>query len=554
MKDNTNIRHALNGGETNLEGVGRVDGFCKETNTAYEFQGCFWHGCKKCYSDDTINTMNQIDMLTLRSRTETKNGKIRAAGYALVEKYECDLNKDYKKFASTWDRDIVTPLNPRDAFFGGRTNVTKLTYDFKKEEKGHYVDFVSLYPTVQYYKKYPIGHPTKIIEPSKFNTEWFGFIKCRVLPPKRLYHPVLPVKTKCGDAEKLLFPLCKTCAENQQQVCNHMDPERSFIGTWCTNEINTAIEKGYKIEHIYEVWHFEQTSENLFKDYVRRFMKIKMESSPLAVGKDCTYKTEEEFKRVVRYRLEIDLGEIKHNPGMRQISKLCLNSLWGKFGQRNNMKKTEYVTEVSKFYNILLDDKIDDLNIQFINEEMVQMTYNIKDIFVDNSNSTNIFIASFTTSHARMMLYGVLNKLGKQVLGYDTDSAWYVGRKGGNTIKTGDMLGDLTDELGGDHITKWVASGPKSYSYETLAGKRVCKVKGFSLNYENSQYINMTSMNEIIEEKRDRITIVNENKITRDPKSKTIINKYQEKDFRLCYDKRCATRDGNTIETLPYGY
>ena len=122
------------------------------------------------------------------------------------------------------------------------------------------------------------------------------------------------------------------------------------------------------------------------------------------------------------------MGDIKHNPGMRAISKLCLNSLWGKFGQRNNMKKTEYVTTPSEFYKILLDDSIDDLSLQFINEDMVQMTYNMKDQFVDNSNSTNIVIAAFTTSHARMMLYGVLDKLGDQVLGFDTDSAWYIDR------------------------------------------------------------------------------------------------------------------------------
>ena len=60
--------------------------------------------------------------------------------------------------------------------------------------------------------------------------------------------------------------------------------------------------------------------------------------------------------------------------------------------------KTEYVTESSKFYKILLDDNIDALNIQFINEDMVQMTYNLKEQFVDNSNKTNIFIAAFTTS------------------------------------------------------------------------------------------------------------------------------------------------------------
>ena len=133
----------------------------------YEFQGCFWHGCKKCYSDDTINTKNQINMLTLRKTLE-KNGKIRAAGYNLVEVYECELkkDKDFMKFLKTWDREIVGRLNPRDAFFRGRTNVTKLTFDFKKREKGRYVDFVSLYPTVQYYERYPIKHQTIIMEPT----------------------------------------------------------------------------------------------------------------------------------------------------------------------------------------------------------------------------------------------------------------------------------------------------------------------------------------------------------------------------------------------------
>ena len=55
-RDGVNIKHALNGGEKNLTDIGKVDGFCKETKTVYEFQGCFWHGCEKCFSNDTINT------------------------------------------------------------------------------------------------------------------------------------------------------------------------------------------------------------------------------------------------------------------------------------------------------------------------------------------------------------------------------------------------------------------------------------------------------------------------------------------------------------------
>ena len=62
-----------------------------------------WHGCNKCYSDDTINTKNQIDMLTLRKRTLEKNGKIRAAEYNLVEVYECELKRD-KDFMTFLER------------------------------------------------------------------------------------------------------------------------------------------------------------------------------------------------------------------------------------------------------------------------------------------------------------------------------------------------------------------------------------------------------------------------------------------------------------------
>ena len=111
-RDGVNIKHALNGGEETLP-FGKVDGFCEESKTVYEFQGCFWHGCEKCFSNDMINTKNQMDMLTLRKRTQAKNDKIRNAGYKLVEEYECELkeNNEFKKFFKTWDRECVKELN-----------------------------------------------------------------------------------------------------------------------------------------------------------------------------------------------------------------------------------------------------------------------------------------------------------------------------------------------------------------------------------------------------------------------------------------------------------
>ena len=87
--------------------------------------------------------------------------------------------------------------------------------------------------------------------------------------PKRLYHPVLHQRIKVENYEKLIFTLCKTCTEaRNQNNCSHDNNERSFIRTWTTDEVNKAISKGYKILKVYEVWHFDKTSDDLFKDYI----------------------------------------------------------------------------------------------------------------------------------------------------------------------------------------------------------------------------------------------------------------------------------------------
>ncbi|KAL9952551.1 hypothetical protein ACROYT_G039820 [Oculina patagonica] len=248
-KNNIKIQHALEGGEKVINNKLKVDGFCESTNTVYEFQGCFWHGCPDCYKPDVINNKNQCDMGTLYNKTKAKNNKITSAGYNLIEMWECKLKKDksfQKYYKNDLNREVVGPLNPRDGFFGGRTNASKLLYNFKDGEYGKYVDFCSLYPTVQFYKKYPIGHPEKIISPEKYDKKWYGFIKCKILAPRELCHPVLPQKIKCENSEKLMFPLCLSCAKSKQQErCQHNENERSFIGTWTTDEVNKAIEKGF---------------------------------------------------------------------------------------------------------------------------------------------------------------------------------------------------------------------------------------------------------------------------------------------------------------------
>jgi hypothetical protein len=551
----------LNGGEKtiNLRGKRnrlRVDGYDETTNTVYQFHGCFWHGCKKCFRSDIMNNKNQTIMKDLYERTQETTDLLNENGYTVVEIWECDFDNNLEiiKFKKTWNREVIEPLDPRDALYGGRTEPTKLLYICPKNHKIRYIDVCSLYPTVMFYDYYPVGHPIKIYEPKQYNPDWFGFIKCKIVPPRGLYHPVLPCKINTGKSEKLMFTLCNTCPRFRNQNCNHSDDKRAITGTWTTVKLNKAIEKGYKIEKVYEVWHFEEKSNELFKGYVQDFMKIKLETSV-----DENKMNEEEINKFItetyfQLGIKLDKDKIGLNEGRKAVAKMCLNSLWGKFGQRQNMSKTEYVTSVNRFYQIILNDKIDDINYTLINDEMIQMSYCLKDVFVENDFSTNVFIAAFTTSNARLRLYEKLDELGDRVCYYDTDSIVYID-DGSKSIKTGKCLGDWENELkGDDYGIRWVSPGPKSYEMNTIQGDIKFRFKGFVLNYESGKIINGESMESMIRGLVKEL-IVEENRITREPKTKDLVNKLIQKKFVFDFDKRVINKlSDDHIDSLPYGY
>ena len=64
---------------------------------------------------------------------------------------------------------IMTPLNPRDAFCGGRTNAVKLYHHVEESEEIDYYDYTSLYPYMNKNGEYPLGHPEIIFQPGYFD-------------------------------------------------------------------------------------------------------------------------------------------------------------------------------------------------------------------------------------------------------------------------------------------------------------------------------------------------------------------------------------------------
>lgn len=169
-----------------------------------------------------------------------------------------------------------------------RTNAFKLYHDCLPDEEISYLDFISLYPSVQKYGIYPIGHPE--IKTSNFKTidNYFGIVMVKILPPTKLLIPVLPVK--CNG--KLMFPLCRTCAEelNDHTLCSHNENQRCLTGTWVSEEVKKAVEMGYKVITIYEVYHWNKSlqydkscgddiKDHLFVGYVNQAVKEKTEAS-----------------------------------------------------------------------------------------------------------------------------------------------------------------------------------------------------------------------------------------------------------------------------------
>ena len=74
-----------------------------------------------------------------------------------------------------------------------------------------------------------------------------------------------------------MFTLCRTCTEqeNQTTTCHHNGEERSLSGCWVSLELIKAVDKGYVVTRIDEVWHFPQCLATLFSDDVKTFLQYK---------------------------------------------------------------------------------------------------------------------------------------------------------------------------------------------------------------------------------------------------------------------------------------
>lgn len=107
------------------------------------------------------------------------------------------------------------------------------------------------------------------------------------------------------------------------------------------------------------------------------------------------------------------------------------------------MPQVELVKDPERYFQLLTCQSTQVKNIQFVNDECVEVYYTRGDDFIPTSDKTNVVIAAFTTAHARLKLYSVLERLQTRVLYFDTDSVIFTSQPNEWMPPLGDYLGEL---------------------------------------------------------------------------------------------------------------
>jgi len=88
------IQHAGNIGEKKIKinnKLFKVDGYCENTNTIYEFYGDFWHGNPKIYDEKETHPLNKKTYGDLYNETIYRENVLRQEGYNLITIWESDF-------------------------------------------------------------------------------------------------------------------------------------------------------------------------------------------------------------------------------------------------------------------------------------------------------------------------------------------------------------------------------------------------------------------------------------------------------------------------------
>jgi DNA polymerase type B, organellar and viral len=285
-------------------------------------------------------------------------------------------------------------------------------------------DVNSLYPNTMLKNPMPIGNPTYFEgDITKIEPKAFGFFNVDVITPEYLKYPILltKIKTKNGGIRTIA-------------------PLGTWNGIYSSIEINKCKELGYKFKILSGIT-FE--TENIFEKYVDFFYNLKKNSE-------------------------------KNSPHYI-ISKLLLNTLYGRFGMNPCLEKHKIIKSSEIYYFEKMYNLIDSLDLNNGKELVTYTGFEEEDIFY--IPSVSVSIAASVTSYARVLMSQYKNNSNFNLYYSDTDSIDI--DKPLDSKFIGNEIGKMKLESIFDEI---VYLAPKVYAAK-LKGKDFIKVKGLKLPY-----------------------------------------------------------------------
>ncbi|KAG8227520.1 hypothetical protein J437_LFUL002409 [Ladona fulva] len=285
--------------------------------------------------------------------------------------------------------------------------------------------------------------------------------------------------------------------------------ERFLTGTWVTEEVKVEVREGYEVIKMHEAWHYDRTTEASGFPYWCR--------TP-----DDKSKYLSSFRE--RENIALDETSVQQNPGLRQLSKLMLNSFWGRFGMRENLLHCSILRHEDQLLDLATNSSVELMKVVPINEDSVYACRREREESLRSHPSTNVLIAAYTTCHARLILYNYFRRLDQRVLYFDTDSVIFAEWPGEFSPSVGDYLGDMTDEVEkygeGCYISEFVSGEPKNYALKICSKttdfcKTVCKVHRITINSSNAEDVSFDRLKAMVLGDSLPLTVKYEKRIAR---------------------------------------
>ncbi len=196
--------------------------------------------------------------------------------------------------------------------------------------------------------------------------------------------------------------------------------------------------------------------------------------------------------------IQIQSENTCNKTGLRGVSKLFLNSLWGKFGTREILTEYTYVRTREEFYKIAGNNtKTQLITFNQIHENLIEVQPSRNPEFTDAPDYVSPITAVFTTSNARVRLYKFMDMFHpSQSLYCDTDSFYFAYNPNNpnhinpktaelpDKVELGDGLGQWEEEM--DDCIKFVSTGAKTKAGICINPKNnFLNAKGLTIDFLN---------------------------------------------------------------------